>query len=182
MIRVTFLLALIIILAAVGWWTIDDNGDDLIEAGSHHSADVYAAAIREIHSYNRSSGAPGWSVVHVMTTADDLVYNDAPVVPSQKLPVDLQEAITAELTNEPYKLVWIDSFEEAPLDQTNRKKTKDEGIIISLGNIHHQEDDSVLLSYFMVCGDLCGFGTTLVLNEYYNNWHVSGSIGPKIAS
>jgi hypothetical protein len=34
----------------------------------------------------------------------------------------------------------------------------------------------------MTCADLCGIGKTYVLNQSFNNWYVTGSVGPEIAS
>ena len=57
-----------------------------------------------------------------------------------------------------------------------------EGIIISLGNIHAQDDGSVQLHFFMTCGGLCGIGKTYVLTQVDGAWQVTGSVGPEIMS
>lgn len=179
----TFLLALLLLLAAAGCAATEDTNDDPSPAGANDDAQIYAAAIPEIHSYARSSG-----LVYVVTTTEDLAYGDAPMAPSQEIPADLQEAVTAELAGEPYELIWIEAFEDAPIGPTNPETEEgwqiagDDGIIITLGNIHLQDDGSVQLSFFMSCADVCGTGKTFVLNQSYGNWHVTGSVGPEIAS
>ncbi len=138
MIRVTtFLLALTLLLAAAGCTASEDPNDDPTQADTNDDAQIYAAAIPEIHSYARSTG-----VVYVVTTTNDLAYADAPVGPAQKLPVDLQEAITAELADERFELIWIEAFDDAPIGPINPQSAEGwhiaegDGIIISLGNIH----------------------------------------------
>jgi hypothetical protein len=170
-------LALLLILAAAGCTANEDTNDDPNPADTIDDAQIYAAAIPEIHSFARSSG-----VVYLVTTTNDLVYIDAPTAPSQKLPADLQEAITAELADERFELIWIEAFDDAPIDPTNGQIAEGDGIIITLGNIHPQDDGSVQLSFFMTCADMCGIGKTYVLNQYSNNWHITGSVGPEIAS
>ena len=184
MIRVTtLLLALLLLLAAAGCAMTEDVNDDPNPAGTDDLAQIYAAAIPEIHAYARST-----SLVYLVTTTEDLACCDAPVAPSQKIPTELQEAITAELAGEPYELIWIESFDDAPKGPIKPDSedgwiiAEGDGMVITLGNIHPQEDGSVQLSFFMTCADVCGAGKTLVLNQQYNNWHVTGSVGPEIAS
>jgi hypothetical protein len=184
MMRVTtLLLALLLLLAAAGCSAIEDTNDNSKPADANDDAQIYAAAIREIHAIARSSG-----VVYLIATTDDLSYGDAPAAPAQELPADLQEAITAELAAEPYELIWIEAFDDAPIGPIDPQIAEGwhiaegDGIIITLGNIHPQDDGSVQLSFFMTCADTCGSGKTYVLNRYFSNWHVTGSVGPEIAS
>ena len=178
----TLLLALLLLLVA-GCTATQNTNDDPNPAENNDNAQIYAAAIREIQAIARSS-----VLVYLVTTTEDLVYADAPTAPSQKVPVELQEAITAELAGERYELIWIEAFDDAPIGPTNPKIAEGwhiaegDGIIITLGNIHPQDDGSVQLSFWMTCADVCGVGKTYVLNEYSNNWHVTGSVGPEIAS
>ena len=179
----TLLLALLLLLAAAGCTASKDTNDDSTPADTNDDAQIYAAAILEIHSFARSSGQ-----VYLVATTNDLVYAGAPTAPSQKLPADLQEAITAELAGEQFELIWIEAFDDAPIGPINPDSAEGwhiadgDGIIITLGNIHPQDDDSVQLSFFMTCADLCGTGKTFVLNQSFNNWHITGSVGPEIAS
>ena len=173
----TLLLDLLLLLAAVACTATEDTNGDPNPAGTSDDALIYAAAIPEIHSFARSS-----RVVYLVATTDDLVYGGAPVAPAQKLPADLQRAITAELAAEPFELIWIEAFDDAPIDPANGQIAEGDGIIITLGNIHPQDDGSVQLSFFMTCADMCGSGKTFVLNQYDNNWHITGTVGPEIAS
>jgi hypothetical protein len=183
MIRVTpFLIALLLLLAIAACTPAGDSDD---EAGTDDLAQIYAAAIHEIyhvdHSFG-SGGSPGWPLVYVVATTNDAAMVDAPTAPSQAISTDLQEAITTELADEPFQLIWIEEFEDAPIDQTNGQIAEGEGIIITLGNTHPQNDDSVQLPFFMTCGGLCGIGKTYVLDQISGNWQVSGSVGPEIMS
>ena len=184
MIRITTpLLALLFLLAVDGCTATEDTNDDPNPADTNDDAQIYAAAIPEIHSYAQST-----VVVYLLTTTEDLVYADAPVAPAQKLPADLQEAITAELADEQFELIWIEAVDDAPIGPINPQSAEGwhiaegDGIIITLGNIHPQEDGSVQLSFFMSRADMYGVGKTYVLNQDYNNWHITGSVGPEIAS
>ena len=179
----TILLALLLLPAVAGCTASEETNDDPNPAGANDDAQIYAAAISEIHSYARSSG-----LVYLLTSTEDLSYADAPAAPARNIPVDLQQAITAELAGEPFELIWIESFDDAPIGPINPQSAagwhiaEGDGIVISLGNIHPQEGGSVQLSFFMTCADLCGVGKTYVLNQSNGNWHVSDSVGPEIAS
>ena len=181
--KIIYLLALLLVLASVGCTATGTPNNDPNPTDIHDNAQIYATAIREIHTYARSS-----SLVYVVIPTEDMVIFVGPIHPSQKLAADLQEAITAELAEENYQLIWIEAFEDAPTSPINQetgdgwKIAEGEGMIITLGNIHPQEDGSVQLSFFMACADVCGIGMNLILNQDYGNWHVSGSVGPVIAS
>lgn len=178
MIRVaTLLLALLLLLAAAACTATEETDDDPLSADTRNYAQIYATAVREIHAI-----APSSERVYLVTTTEDLVYADAPTAPSQKLPADLQEAVAAELAAERYQLIWIEAFDHAPIDPTNGEIAQGDGIVITLGNVHPQEDGSVQLSFFMTCADLCGFGKTYVLNQNSGVWQIIGSVGPEIAS
>lgn len=184
MIRVkTPLLVILLLLAAAGCTAIEATNDDPNPADTSDDAQIYAVAIREIHSITPSRG-----LVYVVTTTEDYTIFDAPTAPSQLLPADLQEAITAELADEPYELIWIEAFDDAPFDPANWRDVEGwtiaegDGMIITLGNIHPQDDGSVQLSFFMTCAQMCGIGKNYVLEQYDGVWRVTGSVGPVIAS
>jgi len=176
----TFLLTLLFLVAAAGCTGAGNTGSALTTTDE---AQIYAATIRQIYTVDHSFGeAPGWPLVYVVSVTDDSAMFDAPTAPSQSLSPALQEAITAALADQPFDLLWIKSHEEAPIDPSNGRVAKGEGIIISLGNIHPQEDGSVQVSFFMTCGGLCGIGKTYVLNQAGETWQVTGSTGPEIIS
>lgn len=184
MIRVaTLLLALLLLLAAAACTATEETDDDPLPADTSDYTQIYAAAIREIHAIARSS-----DVVFLVTTTEDLAYADAPTAPSRKLSAELQEAITAELADEPYQLIWIEAFDDASFDPANWRDVEGwtiaegDGMIITLGNIHPQDDGSVQLSFFMTCAQMCGIGKNFVLERYNGVWRVTGSVGPVIAS
>ena len=179
----TFLLALLLLLAAAGCATTEDTNDTPTPAANNDEAQIYAAAIRQIYTVDHSFGeSPGWPLVYVITTTDDSAMIDGPVAPSQTLPAELQRAITAELSDLPFEVIWIADHDEAPIDPTNGQVAEGEGIIISLGNIHSQDNGSVQLPFFMTCGGLCGIGKTYVLTQVDGAWPVTGSVGPEIMS
>lgn len=184
MIRITTtLLILLLLLTVVGCSTIIKPNDAPDLAETNDDAQIYAAAIRQIYNVDHSFGEPpGWPLVYVVTSTDDSVMFDVPADPSQKLPLELQEAISAQLANEPFELIWIDAFDDAPIDPANGQIAVGEGIVITLGNIHPQDDGSILLPFFMTCGGLCGIGKTYVLNQIDDIWQISGSVGPEIMS
>jgi hypothetical protein len=180
-----FLLALLLLLAAAGCTAAGgtDAEDTSKALTASDQAQIYAAVIRQIYTVDHSFGeAPGWSLVYAVSITDDSVMVDAPTAPSRTLSATLQEAITAQLANQPFELIWIESQDEAPVDPGNGEVAEGEGIIITLGNIHPQEEGSVQLPFFMTCGGLCGIGKTYVLNQAGHTWQVTGSTGPEIMS
>jgi hypothetical protein len=79
MMRVTtLLLALLLLLTAAGCAATEDTDDDPSPADTIDDAQIYAAAIREIHSFARSRG-----VVYLVTETEDLAIFEAPTGPSR---------------------------------------------------------------------------------------------------
>lgn len=180
---ITFLLALPLMLAVASCMATDDPNDDPGPTEAANDAQIYAAAIRQIYTFDHSFVEPPfWSQVYVVSTTDDSVMLDAPTGPSQSLPAELQEAVRAELADLPGELIWVDSLDEVPIDPADGQIAQGEGIVITLGNIHPQKDGPVQLPFFMTCGGLCGIGKTYTLNRLDGAWQVTGSVGPEIMS
>jgi len=178
MIRVMSLLLTLMILLVVASCTATVNPNATpTPIAVDVQAQIYAAAIREIHSLARSK-----TLVYVVRSTEDLVYADAPIAPPVELPSNLQKAITAQLEEAAFELIWVGAPDQAPIDPNNGEVAGGDGILITLGNIHPQDDGSALLSFFMTCADMCGVGKTYVLSQSSGIWKVSGSVGPEIAS
>jgi len=178
-----FLFTLLLLVAVAGCTATSNTNDTPIPAAGNDQADIYAAAVRQIYTVDHSFGeSPGWSQVYVVTVTDDSAMFDAPKAPPQTIPAGLQASIAARLNDLPFELIWVDSAFEAPSDPANGLVAGGDGIIISLGNIHPQDDGSVQLSFFMTCGSLCGIGKTYVLSQVDGAWQVTGSVGPEIMS
>lgn len=179
----TFLLVLLLLLSVTGCAAAEESTGDPSPDGSSDDAQIYAAAIRQIYTVDHSFGEPpGWPQVYVVNSTDDAVMPDAPVSPSQNLSPELLAAIEAELVDQPFELIWIDSVDEAPLDPSNGQIAEGEGIIITLGNIHPQNDGTIQVPFFMTCGGLCGIGKIYSLSQVDGAWRVTGSVGPEIMS
>ncbi|MGB3713075.1 MAG: hypothetical protein WA996_01475 [Candidatus Promineifilaceae bacterium] len=180
---ITFLLALLLILAVAGCTASDDPDDDPGPTDVTSDAQIYATAIRQIYTVDHSfSEPPLWSLIYLVSTTNDSVMLDAPTGPPQNLPAALQKEIQAELADLPGELIWIDSLDDVLIDPADGQIAQGEGIVITLGNIHPQEDDSVQLPFFMTCGGLCGIGKTYTLNQLEGVWQMTGSVGPEIMS
>jgi hypothetical protein len=170
-------------LAVAGCTAADEPTGDPVPADSGDEAPIYAAAIRQIYTVDHSFGEPpGWPLVYAVNSTDDAVMPDAPVAPSQDLAPELQAAIQAELVDQPFELIWIDSMDEAPIDSNNGQIAEGESIIITLGNIHPQNDGTIQMPFFMTCGGLCGIGKIYILSQVDGAWRVTGSVGPEIMS
>jgi hypothetical protein len=178
-----FLMALLIMLVVAGCAASDDPGDEPGPTDTTSDAQVYAAAVRQIYTVDHSfSEPPLWSLVYLVSTTNDSVMLNAPTGPPQSLPTALQNEIRAELVDLPAEVIWIDGLDDVPIDPAGGRIAQGEGIIITLGNIHPQKDDSVQLPFFMTCGGLCGIGKTYILNLRGGAWQVTGSVGPEIMS
>lgn len=145
---------------------------------------IYAAAIREVYNVDHSFGGepPDFPFVYIATTTDEGTLLDAPATPPQKLSPELQQIIEAELTDQPFEIIWVASLDEVPVDKSNGQVAEGKGIYITLGNVLPQDDGTVQLPFYMLCGGLCALGKVYVLADADGAWQVTGSVGPVIMS
>ena len=179
----TIILVGLVVLLLVGCSIANEKNNNGGTIEDRDEVQIYAEAIRQIYYVDHSFGeAPGWPLVYAVSTTNDSAMIDGPTAPSRALKLEVQEAISQELGDEPFELIWIEKFEDAPVNPENGAVAHGEGIIITLGNIHPQEEGSVQLPFFMTCGGLCGIGKIYVIEQVNDSWQITGSTGPLIMS
>ncbi len=164
--------------------TVSTPVDTLEPMSGYEAGQIYAAAIRQMYTIDFSFGEPGeppeFPLVYIVSTTDDGTLLYAPATPAQKLAPKLRQAIEAELADMLFEIIWVESFDEAPVGSSNGMIAEGQGIVITMGNILPQEDGTVHLPFYMLCGSLCLSGKTYVLEEVDGGWQVTGSVGAEI--
>lgn len=146
-------------------------------------AQIYAAAIRQMYGVEHSFGGdpPQKSLVFIRGITDDGSLLYAPVTEEQKITAELRQAIESELSDQPFKIVWVETIDEVPVEESGGIDiARGEGIFITPGNILPQPDGTVHLPFYMLCGTLCLSGKTYVLKAEQGAWQVTGSVGAEI--
>jgi hypothetical protein len=144
---------------------------------------IYAAAIRQMYGVEHSFGGdpPQKSLVFIRGITDDGSLLYAPVTEEQKITAELRQAIESELSDQPFKIVWVETIDEVPVEESGGIDiARGEGIFITPGNILPQPDGTVHLPFYMLCGTLCLSGKTYVLDAEQGAWQVTGSVGAEI--
>ncbi len=85
-------------------------------------------------------------------------------------------AITASLDDLPAEFVWVGSFNEVPID-SNTGAVEGNGAIITLGNVHSQEDGSALVSASIYFANVGAVGLTYIVERIDGAWQVVGDTG-----
>jgi hypothetical protein len=146
-------------------------------AGGGAGGQIYAAAIRQVYTVDHAfNEPPAFPLVYIVTTTDDGTLLEAPATPPQSLPLEMRQTIEAELADLPFEIIWVGSKDEIPVGPQGQI-AQGQGIYILLGNILPQDDGSVQLPFYMVCGSLCLMGKTYVLSEIGDSWQVTGAAG-----
>jgi len=157
--------------------------DTPILTGSGAEGQIYAAAVRQVYNVDFSFGdSAEFPLVYIATITDDGSLLEAPFTPEQKMPPDLLHAIEAELADQPFEIIWVESRDEVPVSSPNDQIAGGEGIYIKMGNILPQHDGTVQMPFFMSCGSMCSLGKIYVLSEVDGAWQVTGSVGMEIIS
>ncbi len=149
-----------------------------IPAEAKSEADIYAAVVRQLYTVDHGFGEPpNFLIIYLVEATDDGMGDpDAPQTESNVLPSSVRVAVTASLDDLPAEFVWVGSFNEVPLD-SNTGAVEGNGAIITLGNVHSQEDGSALVSASIYFANLGAVGLTYIVESIDGVWQVVGDTG-----
>lgn len=140
---------------------------------------IYAAVVRQLLTVDHTFGdeSPNFPTVYLVRSTDDGVGDpDAPQAEPRILPESVQSTMIATLDELSAEFLWVDDADEVPRDE-NTGFVAGGGAIITLGNIHFQEDGSVLISAKLYFSMLGATGKTYVLQQLDGIWQVTGDTG-----
>ena len=145
-------------------------------------AAIYTAVVRQLYTVDHTfSKSPNFPIIYLLETTDDSVGDpDVPQTKSNVLLNSVQVAITTSLEDLPAELVWVGDFNEVPLD-SNTGVVEGNGTVITLGNIHFQEDGSALVSASIYIANLAAGGLTYIVERIDGIWQVVGDTGVRYA-
>lgn len=66
------------------------------------------------------------------------------------------------------------------MGRSNEMIAEGQGIFITPGNILPQNDGTVQLPFYMLCGSLCLSGKVYVLGKIDGAWRVTGNVGVEV--
>jgi len=139
---------------------------------------IYAAVVRQLMTVDHtlSDQAPDSSPAYLVRATDDSVGDpDAPRSEPRVLPEKVQEAVVDALADLPVEFQWVDDADEVV--RNGRTGVVEGGAIITLGNIHFQEDGSALVSAGLYFANQGGFGTTYIVERMNGVWQVVATTG-----
>ncbi len=165
-------LTLIVSILTACSTTVSTPEDDQAKAA------IYAAVVRQLYTVGHTFGEPPNSpIIYLVGATDDSVGDpDAPKTKSNLLVRSIQEAITDALEDLPAEFVWVSGSSEVPRD-SNTGVVEGNGAIITLGNIHFQEDESALVSASIYIANLAAGGLTYIVERIDGVWQVVGDTG-----
>lgn len=139
---------------------------------------IYAAVVRQVYTRDDSFGgdlrAP---VFYLVRQTDDGVGDPSlETAPSVTLPESVQAGIVTALADLPSRFTWVDSFDDVARD-ADTGAVADHGAIVTLGNVHLQDDGSALVSASIYVASLAASGQTYVLRQVDGAWTVTGNTG-----
>jgi len=132
-----------------------------------NQAAIYAVVVRQLYTVAQSIGQPPDSLVVYLlqATQDGTVDPRAPYAETRLLPESVQTATIATLSDMPAEFLW-----HAPPEG-------DTGAVVNLGNVHLQEDDTVVVSASLYSPRLGIIGQIYILKQVDGVWQVVGGTG-----
>jgi hypothetical protein len=154
-------------------------GEDAPTGNTADTAAIYAAVIRQLYEVDNSfEQPPNWPYLYILSETDDSIAGLGEVEPSETIPPAAQAAITDLLADLPAEITWIESWDDAPIEEEGGAVRAGDGVIVTLGNIHPTDEDTVEVPSGLYCGGLCGTGMTYVVEREGDAWVVMGVTGP----
>ena len=154
------------------------NDSTTLSSKEKDQVDIYAAAIRQVYTVDHTFGDNAeFPVVYLLRATNDGVGDpDITQTSSVIIPEPIQESIVAVLDDLPADFSWVDSRDDVPIDSSTGVVERD-GVIITLGNLHFEDDDRVLVSASIYIADLAAGGQTYVIEKLNGTWRVTGDTG-----
>jgi len=154
----------------------DDDMDDADLDDADKTA-IYTAVIRQILDTDDTFGGTlEKPVVYILTRTDDAAGD--PTVgssESETIDDDVREGITAALSDVPSTITWIDSRDD--LEFEDNGSITGGGVLITLGNIHPQDDGTQYVGGSIYVGSLAAGGNTYILENQGGTWTITGKTG-----
>ncbi|NLF01081.1 MAG: hypothetical protein GX601_08910 [Anaerolineales bacterium] len=140
---------------------------------------IYAAVVRRLAGPDDTFGGElEKPVLYLVRRTDDTAGDPGGAKgASVVLPGDVQAGITAALSDLPSQVVWVDRFEDVPLDEETRA-VADGGVIIEVGNITVGSATRVQVPGSIYVAGLAAGGATYVVEKRSGEWVVTGTTGP----
>jgi hypothetical protein len=167
----TITLALLLFITACAPTATD------VDTTNADQADIYAAVVRQIvETDDTFGGTLEKPIVYILSQTDDAAGDPALATPeSEMLTPEVQEEITAALSDLPSTIIWIDSRDMLQFDENGR--IADGGVLITLGNIHRQESGEAHVAGSIYVASLAAGGKTYILENQNGTWAITGTTG-----
>ena len=177
-IAMLIVLALSLILAGCGSFGGLTGTSDEGSLERSDEAAIYAQIIRRLATEDDTFGGTlNPPVLYVIRATDDAAGDPmSEQGESVRLPETLQAAITEALSDLPAEIIWIDSRDEVPLYE-ERHAVIDGGAVITVGNIHPQEERTVHVAGSIWVAMLAAGGQTYVVEQVEGGWTITGTTG-----
>jgi ABC-type transport system involved in multi-copper enzyme maturation permease subunit len=145
---------------------------------------IYAAVVRQLYTVDHTFGEPpNFPAIYMLSATDDRVGDpNAPRTESVELPESTRSLLVDVLVASglPAEFLWVDDRAEVPMD--DHGAVQGGGAMIILGNVHPQQDGSVLVSAKLYFAQLGAGARTYVLEVLDGFWQVTGDTGVVIIS
>lgn len=139
---------------------------------------VYSAVIHRLYLIDHGfDQAPLFNQLYILTATDDNLGDpQAPRLPSSALTAAVQAAISQLLVDLPTEVIWVDSPDAPPYDETISRLANN-AALISLGNLQSSPDGSIFVAGSLYVGPVNAGGRTYIVQPVNGVWQVTGTTG-----
>ncbi len=172
------ILPIVIIILILGAGYILYTRLTVSEVSEAEQVEIYTAVIRQLYTTDDTFGGTLQPpVTYIISTTNDAIGDPDG---ERRDPVDLSERaqlqIAENLSDLPSQIYWVNSSNHVTIDPQTGEVAND-GVIITLGNVHPKADGSVHVPASIYIANLAAGGQTYILQTSGGMWSITGTTG-----
>ncbi len=151
------------------------DAPDAVEAADEIA--IYSAVVRQVTGPDDTFGGElEKPIIYILDKTSDTVGDPSQAQAEPRvLPADVQEGVSAALSDLPSEIRWIENREQVEMDEGGR--AVDGGVIVTLGNIHPQDDGTIQVAGSIYVANLAAGGMTYIVENQDGAWVITGNTG-----
>ena len=176
--RLLVALSLILVLSTMTACSTQEVTLPTLSEDEQTEADIYTAVVRQLYTVDHTFGSepPNFRIIYLVEATNDRAGGPSILwTESKRLLESVQVTITAALDDLTAKVEWVEHFSEVPFNSNST--VKGNGAVITLGNIHFQEDGTALVSGGIYFANLAAGGRTYIVERIDGVWQIVGDTG-----
>jgi hypothetical protein len=143
---------------------------------------IYSAVLRQLilvdNTFTVAKGVSPFTRVYIVDGVSPRSAQLSLDAEGEPFSEDLKREIASQSTSLPPVEFIADPEDKVDPKLNGMSGVVDNGVIVGLGAIEHQNNTSMHVGAGFFCGSVCGTGLTYVVEKIDGQWQITGNTGP----